>query len=111
MIDKTLGEKLKDAMLIFLGAILLVICIALMYSNMSAFIVFFSLYIGMFIVVMMIYLYKKITTKDKEFNTVISISIYTLCLLIVVVIFCIYQMLNSNTATYPSPPRYVGQRW
>jgi hypothetical protein len=100
-------------MLIFLGAILLVICIALMYSNMSAFIVFFSLYIGMFIVILMVYLYKKISTRDKEFNTVISISIYTLCLLIVVVLYCIYQMLSTDNTSPPSygPPARYNQRW
>lgn len=96
MTTKTLGDRVKEAMLIFLGAVLLVVCLALMASNMNGFIVFFALYVGMFIVIYMVYLYKKITVKDKEFNTIINISIYTLCLLLVIIMFCIYQMLQVD---------------
>lgn len=109
MTTKTLGDRVKDALLIFLGAVLLVICLALMKSNMNGFIVFFALYVGMFIVIYMVYLYKKITVKDKEFNTIINISIYTLCLLLVIIMFCIYQMMQVDPNApqgYMSPTSY-----
>ena len=109
MTTKTLGDRVRDALLIFLGAVLLVICLALMNSNMNGFIVFFALYVGMFIVIYMVYLYKKITVKDKEFNTIINISIYTLCLLLVIIMFCIYQMMQVDPNApqpYMSPASY-----
>jgi multidrug efflux pump subunit AcrB len=102
--NEPFGSKLKDVSLIFFGAIIVVICLALYRSNIHIFTVFLCLYFGMYAIIVIIYLYKKTNSNTTEFDMVINISLYTICLIVSLILFTLYTMVkNSN---YKMSSRY-----
>lgn len=100
--DKTLGDKIKNVGLIFFGAIIIVICLALFRSNIYVFTVFLCLYIGIYAIVVIIYLYKKANDGNPEFNLIINVSLYTICLILSIAVFAIFLMNASAQYRYSS---------
>lgn len=99
---KPLSEKLKNVGLIFFGAIIIVICLALFRSNIYVFTVFLSLYVGIYAVIVVIYLYKKVNDGNPEFNIIINVSLYTICLILTIALFSIFLMNASAQYKYSS---------
>jgi hypothetical protein len=102
MATDTVMDKIKNVGLIFLGAVIIVICLALFKSNMYVFMVFMCLYIGIYAIIVVIYLYKKVSDENQEFNILINVSLYTVCLIVCIAIFAIYLMNASTQYRYSS---------
>lgn len=94
--DSQFSSKVKDMSLIFLGTIIIVVCLALFRSNMYIFTVFLCLYIGMYSIVIIIYLYKKSNQNTPEFNLIINVSMYSICLILCIIVYAIYLMMGST---------------
>uniref|UniRef100_A0A6C0BFP3 Uncharacterized protein n=1 Tax=viral metagenome TaxID=1070528 RepID=A0A6C0BFP3_9ZZZZ len=94
--NEPFGAKLKDVSLIFFGAVIVVICLALYISNIYIFTVFICLYFGLYAIIVIIYLYKKANSNTTEFDMVINISLYTICLIVSLIIFTLYMMVNNS---------------
>lgn len=99
---KTLSEKVKNVGLMFLGGIIIVISLALFNANIYVFTIFLSLYIGIYSVVVVIYLYKKASSTNPEFNLIINVSLFTIVLLICVAAFALFLMNGSTKYTLSS---------
>lgn len=92
---KSLSEKLKNVGLILFGAIIVVVCLVLYRFNIYIFTVFLCLYVGVYAIIIIIYLYKKVNDGNPEFNILINVSLYTVCLILSVAMFSVF-LLNSN---------------
>lgn len=102
--QRTLAERVKNVGLIFFGAVIVVICLALFRSNVYIFTVFFCIYFGIYAVVVIVYLYRWANSGSREFNLLINISLYTVCLILSVAVFAIFLM--NASAQYKAPLKF-----
>lgn len=94
------GKKIAAVSLAFLGAIIGIICLVLLKQNTHIFTIFLSLYFSIYSIIVIVYLYKKTNVNTPEFNMIINISMYSLCLLICIVGFTIYLMNSKASYKY-----------
>lgn len=98
------NRKMRNVGLIFLGAIIIVITLAIYKSNVYIFIVFFSMYVAIFCIVIVIYLYKKVSTTNPEFNFIVNVALYTICFAVAIIFFSIY--LFTQAANFKITSKY-----
>lgn len=100
--NKPLADKVKNVGLMFLGGLIIVISLALFNANIYVFTIFLSLYIGVYSIIVIIYLYKKANSSNPEFNLIINVSLFTICLLVAVAAFALILMNGSTNYKYSS---------
>lgn len=91
------SKKIATVSLAFLGAIIGIICLILLKKNTHIFTIFLSLYFSIYAIIVIVYLYKKTNVNNPEFNMIINISMYSLCLLICIIGYTIFLMNYKNS--------------
>ena len=100
--NQSMTDKVKNVGLMFFGAVIILVCLALFGSNIYIFTIFLCLYIGIYAIVVIIYLYKKANVNNPEFNLIINVSMYTICLIFAIALYAVYLMNASYNYRIPS---------